>query len=171
MYGLVASILFISIFGFLAWQVVSRIKVPSTPPSSVVPAVSAAISANRYKPMLRLLSDEDLNFVGSNVALRKALRARRRELFRGYLRCLTRDYGRLLSGIRAAMARAGVDRPDLARALAKNRALFTIAVYKIEVRLALHALGVGTVDISGLVEAFEGLRSQVNVLSALPSAA
>jgi hypothetical protein len=121
--------------------------------------------------MLRLLSDEDLNFVGSNAALRKTLRAGRRELFRRYLRCLTQDYGRLLGGIRSAMTRAGVDRPDLARALAKNRALFAIAVYRVEVRLALHALGVGTVDISGLVEAFEGLRSQVNVLSALPAAA
>ena len=60
------------------------------------------------------------------------------------------------------MAGSGADRPDLARALAKNRMLFSLAVYRIEVRLALHSLGIGTVDISGLVGAFEGLRAQVS---------
>jgi hypothetical protein len=69
------------------------------------------------------------------------------------------------------MAMAGVDRPDLALALAKNRTVFAVAVYKVEFRLALHALGVGQVDISGLVEAFEGLRAQVSVFSASAAAA
>jgi hypothetical protein len=121
--------------------------------------------------MLRLLSDEDLKFVAANSALHRTLKSNRRKLFRSYLRCLARDYGYLLAGIRSAMAGSAVDRPDLARALAKNRALFAMAVYRVEVRLALHSLGVGTVDISGLVEAFEGLRAQVNVLSAVGAAA
>jgi hypothetical protein len=116
--------------------------------------------------MLRLLSDEDLDFVAANASLHRTLKSRRRKLFRAYLRCLTRDYGYLLAGIRSAMAGSAVDRPDLVRALAKNRALFALAVYKVEVRLALHSLGVGKVDISGLVDAFEGLRAQVTVLSA-----
>jgi hypothetical protein len=116
--------------------------------------------------MLRLLSDEDLDFAAANNALRRTLKSNRRKLFRTYLRCLTRDYGYLLAGIRSAMAGSAADRPDLARALARNRALFAVAVYKVEVRLALHSLGVGKIEIAGLVEAFEGLRAQVNVLSA-----
>jgi hypothetical protein len=126
---------------------------------------SPLVGADRYRPMLRLLSDDDLAFVSADSKLFKTLRSRRRELFRGYLRCLTRDYARLLAGVREAMVHSGVDRPDLARALAKNRALFAIAICKVEFRLALHATGVVSVDISGLVNAFETLRGQVNVLS------
>lgn len=162
MYGLVASAAFLFAFGFLTWRVLSRVRVPTTRSSSGVPVVSA----ERYRPMLRLLSDEDLDFVAANNALHRTLKSNRRKLFRTYLRCLTRDYGYLLAGIRSAMAGSAADRPDLARALARNRAMFTLAVCKIEVRLALHSLGVGNVDISGLVAAFEGLRAQVTVLSA-----
>ncbi len=162
MYGLVASAVFLLTFGFLTWRVLSRVRLPAARSSSG----ALTVSAERYRPMLRLLSDEDFSFVSANIALQRSLKSDRRKLFRSYLRCLTRDYGCLLAGIRSAMAGSGVDRPDLARALAKNRALFALAVYRVELRLALHSLGVGTVDISGLVDAFEGLRAQVNVLSA-----
>jgi hypothetical protein len=162
MYGLVASAAFLLAFGLLAWRVLSRVRLPAARSSSG----ALAVSAERYRPMLRLLSDEDLDFVMANVALHRSLKSGRRKLFRSYLRCLTRDYGYLFAGIRSAMAGSGADRPDLARALAKNRALFALAVYRVEVRLALHSLGIGKVDISGLVEAFEGLRAQVTVLSA-----
>jgi hypothetical protein len=129
---------------------------------------ASSLSADRYRPMLRLLSDDDLAFVSADSKLRSALRTRRRELFRGYLRCLTRDYAHLLVGVRRAMVQSGADRPDLARALAKNRALFAIAMCKIELSLALHAAGVGRVDISGLVQALETLRGQVSGLSGAP---
>jgi hypothetical protein len=126
---------------------------------------SSLLGPDRYRPMLRLLSDDDLAFVSVDSKLHRILRARRRDLFRGYLRCLTRDYARLLAGVRQAMVHSGVDRPDLARALAKNRTLFAIAVCKVEFRLALHATGFGSVDISGLVDALEALRGQVSLLS------
>jgi hypothetical protein len=123
------------------------------------------MAADRYRPMLRLLSDDDLAFISTDSKLREQLRAKRRELFRGYLGCLTRDYSRLLASVRQAMVQSGADRPDLARALARNRMLFAVAVCKVEFRLALHATGMGKVDISGLVEALETLRGQVSVLS------
>ena len=119
----------------------------------------------RYRPMLRLLSDEDLAFLPAQSPLRAGLRARRRALFRGYLRCLTRDYGRLLAGVRYTMVQSGTDRPDLARALAKNRVLFAIAICKVEYRLALHAAGIGHIEIGGLVEALEALCSQASLLT------
>jgi len=171
MYALIASALFLVALGALAWQLLPRMRIPGEGEASSVPRISAAISANRYRPMLRLLSDEDLNFVAANSTLHKALRTRRRELFRSYLRCLTRDYAHLLAGIRAAMVQSGMDRPDLAHALAKNRSLFMIAIYKVECRLALHAIGVGKVEIAGLVDALETLRNQVGVLSAAPMTA
>jgi hypothetical protein len=132
---------------------------------------SLLLGADRYRPMLRLLSNEDLAFVSTDARLQKKLRARRRDLFRGYLRCLTRDYAHLLAGVREVMVHSGVDRPDLARALARNRVLFAMAICKVEFRLALHATGIGSVDISGLVGALEALRGQVTVLSTSSQAA
>jgi len=127
--------------------------------------------AGRYRPMLRLLSEEDIRFVAANPIAIKVLRSQRRKLFRRYLACLTKDYGKLLAGIRMVMVQSGVDRPDLAKALAKNRALFAIAICRVEFRLALHSAGIGQVDISGVVGAFDALRDQVASFSAAPSLA
>jgi len=126
---------------------------------------AASLAPDRYRPMLRLLSNDDLAFVSADSKLQRQLRARRRVLFRGYLRCLTRDYAHLLACVRQAMVQSGVDRPDLARALARNRVLFALAICKVELRLGLHATGLGNVEISGLVQALETLQRQVSVLS------
>jgi len=125
--------------------------------------------AGRYRPMVRLLSDEDIEFVAGNKIAVRTLRSERRKLFRRYLACLTKDYARLLAGIRMVMVQSGVDRPDLANALAKNRVLFALAICRVEYRLALHAAGIGTVDISGLVDAFDTLREQVGRFATAPS--
>jgi hypothetical protein len=125
---------------------------------SARPFHSRPPDADRYRPMLRLLSDEDLNFTPANSALRKKIRAQRREVFRGYLRCLTRDYALLLAGIRAIMVESNIERPDLTKALARNRIMFVLALCRIEANLQLHALGIGTVDVSGLVEALGALK-------------
>ncbi len=151
----------------VAWQVFSWTRVPAGGKALMPPG----LSVDRYRPMLRLLDDEDLEFVPAKGNLRRDLRSLRRKLFRRYLRCMARDYALLLAGIRAVMVQSGVDRPDLARALAKNRMLFAFGLYRVELRLALHAVGVGKVDISGLVDALETLRAQVSVLAAAPSAA
>ena len=124
--------------------------------------------ANRYRPMVRLLSDEDTALVSGDKALARRFRAQRRQIFRGYLRCLTRDYAQLLDGVRLAMVRSGVDRPDLARALAKNRILFALALCRIEYRLLLHQAGLAKVDVSGLVDAIDALRAQVSFMTPAP---
>jgi hypothetical protein len=134
-------------------------------------SASFNLTADRYRPMLRLLSEDDFTIVKSDPKLRKLLRSHRRELFRGYLRCLTKDYGRMLAGLRHAIVRAGTDRPELSRAIAKNRLLFAWAICKIEYRLMLHATGASRMDVANLVEAMEVLRMQLQVLSAVPAAA
>jgi len=127
--------------------------------------------ANRYKPMLRLLADNDLGFAAANPKLRSRIRSQRREVFRGYLRCLTKDYARLLSGVREMMVESGEDRPDLAKALARNQFRFALALCRIELHLQLHALGIGKVDVSGLVEALDSLRGTVSVMTPATGAA
>jgi hypothetical protein len=158
-------------FGFIGLQFLLTMRSLRLQPTGEMAVTPALLAADRYRPMLRLLSDDDLAFVSADSKLHRTLRTRRRELFRGYLRCLTRDYARLLAGVRQAMVHSGMDRPDLARALAKNRVLFSVAICKVEFRLALHATGVGKVDISGLVGALEALRGQVTVLSTASQAA
>jgi hypothetical protein len=133
---------------------------------SVADAALAPLpSANRFRPMLRLLSAEDEALVAANKPLARKLKRQRREIFRDYLSCLSGDYGRLLAGIRQVMVESGVDRPDLANALVKNQLLFTIALCRIEYRLFLHGFGVGSVDVSGLVEAMSVLRTQLSAFT------
>ncbi len=166
MFLLFAAGLFLIAFGSIGLQFFLKMRLLQSRARGAAPL----LSADRYRPMVRLLSDDDLAFVGFNSKLRKDLRASRRKLFRGYLRCLTKDYAALLAGVREAMVRSGVDRPDLARALARNRVLFALAMCRIEFRLAFHATQAAKVDISGLVDALEVLRGQVNALAA-PAAA
>lgn len=124
-------------------------------------------SSRPYKPMLRLLSREDLQFVSSAPELKKDLRASRRRIFRAYLRCLSKDYSRLLGGVRWIMVNSAVDRPDLAILLSRQRRAFAVAMCRIEWMLALHAAGFDNVkvDVSGLVDAIDNLTGIVNVFS------
>jgi hypothetical protein len=156
-----ASALFLIAFGAVGLQFVLKMRSLRARQLSN----SVLLARGRYRPMLRLLSDSDLALLEADPHLKRSLKAKRRALFRGYLRCLTRDYAVLLAGVRDAMVQSGVDRPDLARALARNRVLFALAICKVEFRLALHATGAGTVDISGLVDAIEALRGQVRVMT------
>jgi len=153
----------------IAFLVISRMRSIVQAMSAAEAASASAVAADRYRPMLRLLSDEDLQFVPAH--LRTAVCADRRKLFRSYLQCLAKDYARLLGGIRMAMVRSGMDRPELARALAKNRFLFVVALCRIEYRLALHAAGLGRVDVSGLVEALDALRTQVAAFTPMAAGA
>jgi hypothetical protein len=69
------------------------------------------------------------------------------------------------------MVESGADRPDLAAALAKNRFMFALALCRIEIHLQLHVLGIGKVDVSGLVEALDTLRGAVSVIAPATGAA
>jgi hypothetical protein len=164
MFPLFTGVLFLIAFGAVGLQFILKMRTLRC--SETGGSFGGSVTtADRYRPMLRLLSKEDLAFLPADCKLQRALRAKRRELFRGYLRCLTRDYAHLLAGVREAMVHAGMERPDLAKALVKNRVLFAIAICKVEFRLALHAAGSDSVEVSGLVDAFEVLRGQVRVLS------
>jgi hypothetical protein len=123
-----------------------------------------AIDVNRYRPMLRLLRDEECKFASSKAVSTRRLRAQRRTIFRGYLECLTKDYNAVLGAIRGVMVRSAIDRPDLAKALLKNRVLFAVALCAIDLHLCLHAAGVGRVEVSGLVGALDALHQQAHTL-------
>jgi len=129
-------------------------------------------SMARYRPMERLFSEEDDRFLASqpgySPGLSKRLKAARRRIFRQYLRCLGRDFDRLHAAARFLSVHAPQDRPDLAVALFRQKLLFRQALLMVHGRLALQAVGIGTVEISRLIQALEGMGTQFRQLAAVP---
>ena len=78
---------------------------------------------------------------GLSAARIRELRARRRSLFRTYLRRLTQEFNTAHYSLQMVLVSAGCDRPDLARELNHQRLLFYRGLIAVELRLALHALG------------------------------
>src|SRR5579871_527953 len=90
------------------------------------------LSVSRYRPMERLLCEDDYRFLASQPgfdprALRR-MRSERRKIFRGYLACLSRDFSLVGAALRLMMMYSSHDRPDLAGILYKQQALFAIGM-------------------------------------------
>lgn len=133
------------------------------------------LSVSRYRPMERLLSQADYRFLASQPGFDKkmlrSIRSERRRVFRGYLACLCRDFGLVLAALRLMMTYSAQDRGDLARILYKQQAMFAFGMVGVEWRLALHACGLGTVDVGGLVNVMESMRLQLRQMIPADSAA
>ena len=127
------------------------------------------LSAVRYRPMERLLSTEDLDFLASQPGytrqMARRLRSERRKAFRGYLRCMKRDFNRVTLAIQMLMINSMVDRPDLAGILVKQKAAFQMGLLAVEWRLAMHACGWDRmVDVRDLVGALDALGNELRQL-------
>jgi hypothetical protein len=157
--------------GALVLLLVRRLTAPGTI-SECDPDWLANFSTATYRPMQRLLSDADLKYLAAQPGITREtvnqLRRERRRIFRAYLRNLVRDFHRLHLAARMTLVYSEQDRPDLAHALLRQRALFTWAVLNVEFRLVLHALGMGPVDVTHLIGALDGMR--MNVTAFAPSA-
>jgi len=125
-------------------------------------------SAIEYRPMKRLLSEEDFRFItrqpGYTPEIGKRLRKERRLVFRSYLRNLTRDFNRLYQAATILMVYSEVDRPDLAASLLKIRANFYYALGLVHLRLLLHAVGFEMMDVTPMLQPLEFLHVQVRSL-------
>lgn len=130
-------------------------------------------SAARYRPMERLFAAEDYEFLaaqpGFHPKIYRKLQESRREVFRHYLRCLSRDFDRLSAAVKLLLLQSPQDRPDLASSLLKQRMIFTCAIAMVRCRLALQTVGIGTVDVRGVVAALEAMRNQLGQLSQRPA--
>jgi hypothetical protein len=125
-------------------------------------------SLENYRPMERLFFDGDYDFLahaGAPARIGTRLRAARRRVFRQYLRCLSRDFDRLYTAAKLSLLHAPQDQPDLAWALLKQRLIFRYAMAAVQCRLVLQPLGLGTVDVQGLVRVFETVRDQLGQLT------
>jgi hypothetical protein len=134
------------------------------------------LSIERYRPMIRLLDGGDLEFLrsqpGFTSAMASKLRVQRCQIFKGYLRCLEADFGRVCGAIKVLMLQSRNDRPDLAAALVRHQATFLWGMSVVQVRLLLYRWGVCAVDVTRLVELFDTMRLELRTMvpSAMPVA-
>ena len=131
-----------------------------------------ALSLDKYRPMERLLREDDFRFLaaqpGYSPQMGRRFRAERRRIFRGYLRNLKRDFGRVSLAFQLLIVHSAEDRGDLASILIRQRLLFALGMLAVEGRLLLHAAGVGTVEVSGLIGSLEAMQLQMRQLVTPP---
>jgi hypothetical protein len=136
---------------------------------------SLVLAPGKYRPMERLLLEEDFRFLSSqpgfSARLGRRFRTERRRVFRAYLRSLSMDFGRVSKACQMLVIHAAEDRGDLAKGIIRQRLLFALGIFAVEGRLLLHAAGVGTVDVHGLVVSLETMQAQIQVLLTPPQAA
>ncbi|MEN6608409.1 MAG: hypothetical protein ABFD60_14280 [Bryobacteraceae bacterium] len=148
-------------FGLLFQRMFSRGRTPDLDLDWL-----STFSIGKYRPMERLLSEEDYVFLASQEGfdprISAKLRSERRKIFRGYLRSIRTDFNRLEAAVRLFMVESREDNSDLAKELLKRRLVFMRALFAVEVRLALHWLGLGSVDVRELVGCLEAMRGQLS---------
>jgi len=130
------------------------------------------LSLDRYRPMLRMLDEGDIEFLrsqpGFTPSMAKKLRTQRTQIFRGYLRSLETDFERVCAAIKLVMLQSNHDRADLAEALIRQQVTFACSMLAVRCRLYLYSFGLGSVEVSQLVKIFDGLRVELRTL--VPSA-
>lgn len=135
------------------------------------------LSIERYRPMMRLLDGEDLDFLrsqpGFTPRMATKLRIQRCQIFRGYLRCLSADFGRVCAAIKVLMLQSRNDRPDLAAALVRQQVSFACGILMVQFRVFLYRWGVCAVDVSSLIKIFDIMRLELRTLvpAAMPMSA
>ena len=126
------------------------------------------LSADRYRPMLRLLDESDIVFLrsqpGFNPRMEGRVRAQRCNIFRGYLKSLDVDFTRTCSALKLVILRSQFDRPDLASTLIRAQLNFAYAKVMVQLHMVLYYFGLGSVDVRGLVSLFDGMRLELRTL-------
>lgn len=118
------------------------------------------LSIERYRPMLRLLDDEELRFLRSQrftPDIIAQFRRQRCQVFRACLCSLSVDFGRICMALKLLMLQATTDRPDLASALIRGQVAFAWSMVAVHAQLVLYRIGIGSVDVTELVEAIQDL--------------
>ncbi|HWB87041.1 MAG TPA: hypothetical protein VG675_23060 [Bryobacteraceae bacterium] len=126
------------------------------------------LSIERYRPMIRLLDGEDLEFLraqpGYTPKMASRLRIQRCQIFRGYLRCLHTDFKRVCIAIKVLMLQSGHDREDLASALVRSQMQFALGMARVQVQLMLYRWGLSGVDVGELLSVFDVMRLELRSL-------
>lgn len=153
------------VFAALMFRLIRRVWGPVVAPSDGNLRWLFEFSVSRYKPMERLLSEEDFAYLesqpGYHPAIGRKLRAEHRRIFRMYLRRMVRDFNRIHAAARVMIVHSPVDASELAAVLFKQRITFLYAIAAVHGRLALHALGVKAPDVGTLILTLDTMRLQL----------
>ncbi|HEX3746765.1 MAG TPA: hypothetical protein VHW09_22660 [Bryobacteraceae bacterium] len=130
------------------------------------------LSLDRYRPMFRLLEEDDIRFLrsqpGATLALVNRLRRQRYLVFRGYLRTLQGDFERACEILTLLAVQSESDRQDILRDLVVSRVKFTAGLVRVHWRLLLYRWNVAQVPVGHLVGLFESLQLELLVLRPAP---
>jgi hypothetical protein len=126
------------------------------------------LSTDRYRPMMRLLDSEDIEFLRSQAGyiptMESKLRAQRYQIFRGYLRCLDSDFKRVCMALKLVLVQSEQDRPDLSAVLVHHKIMFASGLLAVNFRLFMYRWGICTVDVTSLVQIFDVMRIELRTL-------
>lgn len=168
MFALILSLLALGLVGLALSYMLRTLRNPS-PVAECDANWISEFSITKYRPMLRLLAEDDFRFLeqqeGYEPAIGKRLRAERLKIFRGYLRNLVRDYHRLHIGARLILVYAPEDRSDLASQLVRHRLEFAWNLMRVELNLAMYSLGIGSVDVKALIGTLDSIQSCIKAAS------
>ena len=127
------------------------------------------LSLDRYRPMLGMLDGSDIAFLRSQPGftsdMARKLRRQRTQIFRGYLRSLETDFGRVCAAIKLIMVQSKYDRPELAETLLRQQVTFACAMLSVRVRVFLYSRGIGGVEVSKLVKIFDSMRIELRTVA------
>jgi hypothetical protein len=96
------------------------------------------------------------------------LRTQRTQIFRGYMRNLETDFGRVCSAIKVVMLQSQHDRPELAEALVRQQVTFACAMLSVRARVFLYSMGICGVEVSKLMRIFDSM--QLDLRTMIPAA-
>ena len=149
---------------------------PGAVPSELLLVKDPGLSiAQFYRPMERLLADEDFQYVSTRPdvgpGVLKQMRADRRRIFRLYLRSISADFSDLTGRLRAIMVDSPHSREDLAATILKSRVFFVATLVLIEGRLFLHACGLYPIRISprDLIEGLTQMQRELEQFTRTPA--
>lgn len=123
------------------------------------------LSVEQYRPMLRLLDRADHQFLRDQrdfeVRNLDEFRRERIGIFREYLKRLNADFASVCMALKIVMLQSETDRPDLATTLLQAQVRFAAGMVVVQARLVLYEIGIGDVEIGGLLSLFDSMRLQL----------
>jgi hypothetical protein len=133
------------------------------------------LSADRYRPMLRLLDAADIDFLrtqpGHTPELVERLRRQRIQAFRGYLKLLESDFDRVSTATQLMIGQSLNDGGVLTGRIFERRLRFGLLLCSIRLRLSLFGWGASSAEALRLLQLFEQARTDLTALVPLSSPA
>lgn len=151
--------------GILAWNLRQR--------SQSIPGArwEGDFDIGRYRPMQRLLCEDDALFLaqaGVDARAAKRLRSERRILFQRYLSNLETDFARLHGAARELLLAAPEDRPDLAAAIMKQQLEFQRCLWAVRLGIYVPGFSIASEQLGRLLELAQGMRISAHALQVRP---